>query len=150
MEKYSKKIIPQAFRIAWNSNGDYQGCDFSFKEQIFEDGVFFGEKSVDTFPVEHGVEDALHAMKLSDVMDGINPQLILNVNQLQDDKKILETELKSVNNQLSETSNLLTEANTEIEQLKAELEKSNQQLVEVNKVNEELIKNIPVSDEIPE
>jgi len=154
---FSKKTVPQQFRIAWQSNGEIQGCDYSYKEQVFENGVLFGEKTFDTMPVDFGIENSPTVMDLSEVVEGINNQLILNVSQLQDENKSLETELKSTNNQLSETSNLLSEsenklsnANAEIEQLKAELEKSNQQLVEVNKANQELIKNIPVTDEIPE
>jgi len=147
---FTKKTVPQQFRIVWQSNGKIQGCDYSYKEQVFENGVLFGEKTFDTMPVDFGIEDSLTVMDLSEVVEGINNQLILNVSQLQDENKAFETELKSTNNQLSEYENKLNNANSEIEQLKAELEKSNQQLVEVNKANQELIKNIPVTDEIPE
>ena len=88
---YTEKTVPQQFRIVWKSNGEIQGCDFSFKKQVFKDDELFTEKIMDTMPVAFGIEDALHAMKLSDVMDGINPQLILNASNLQD--KLTKTEL---------------------------------------------------------
>jgi len=143
---FSKKTVPQQFRIAWKSNGEIQGCDYSYKEQVFENGVLFGEKTFDTMPVDFGIEDSPTVMDLSEVVEGINNQLILNVNQLQDVNKALESELKSTKDKLAETSSLLDEAKTEIEQLKDELERSNKQLVEVNKANQELINNIPVTD----
>lgn len=156
MEIFSKKTLPQQFRIVWKSNGEIQGCDYSYKEQVFENGVLFGEKNFDTMPVDFGIEDSPTVMDLSEVVEGINNQLIVNVNQLKDVNKAIETDLKSANNKLSETSNLLSEsenklsnANAQIEQLKAELENSNKQLVEVNKSNQELIKNIPTVSETP-
>lgn len=154
---FTKKTVPQQFRIVWKSNGEIQGCDYSYKEQVFENDILFGEKTFDTMPVDFGIEDSTTPMDLSEVVEGINNQLIVNVSQLQDEKKTLETELKLVKDKLTETYNLLAESenklissNSEIEQLKLNLEKSNQQLVEANKTNEELIKNIAVKDEITE
>ena len=141
------EITPNEVLIRYDKDGIVQGMHYVKTVKVIDEkGNIFSQSQGNPEAVTLGIEEGLD---LEAVLGDINTANIKSIELLNSEKKTLETELKSSKEKLSETSNLLTEANTQIEQLKAELEKSNQQLVEVNKANEELIKNISDASQTP-
>lgn len=142
------EIIPNEILIRYDGNGNVQGMHFVRTIKVIdENGNVLSNTQGNPEAVTLGIEEGLD---LEAVLGDVNTANLKSIETLTNDKKELTGQLESANKSLSESENKLREAIAEIERLKSELEVSNKQLVEVNKTNEELIKNIPVTDEISE
>lgn len=139
-----EKKIPYEFLIRFNNEGRVNGAHIAYTETIIKDGQVIHSKQTDPQPVTLGVDEGF---PLEDILGELNVLNVKEIELLQSEKSALEKKVTANEEEITSLNSRIEELEALLEQTNNNLEKSNSQLVEVNKANEELIKQITVKDE---
>lgn len=143
----AEKVINEVL-IRYDNDGKVRGMHAVFSFVVKDnEGKILSSTLGSPDPVTLGIQNGLD---LDEVLGQMNALNLVEIEALQAQNKQLSKSLKTANESLELVQKELSDANEEIENLKSKLQESNMSLVESNKKIDELVKQIPVKDEVSE